>query len=301
MRLLPAYYATWLLTAAVFAAIPAIGPAYHPTLVLPHSFDAWATSLLFYHPHPDGDVIHVAWAVRVEIFFYLFMALGMARGVKKALVWFAASVVATIVLVATGADFEERYASLVADSLPFSVGVLLFHFRDRFPNVRSPWVILAVTAVWWLYIPFSYLLPIGGWAVLGLYGSIITSALMLVYLAKLDPRQYPAWVAKIDTLLGDLSYPIYLCHWTAAVVASWLTGGKGRYSFSVLLIGFCLTHVVAYAILRLVEIPTRRWKIRVGPSPALAAANAPADQAKQGENVASSQDQTSQPVLGKLD
>jgi peptidoglycan/LPS O-acetylase OafA/YrhL len=97
---------------------------------------------------------------------------------------------------------------------------------------------------------------------LGLYSSLIVSAFAMLTLMRLDSRALPRWLSKADHFFGNLSYPIYLCHWGVGIVMIGLFHGKSRADVSVFLIGFPIVNLVAYAIYTYVERPLQSWKLR---------------------------------------
>ena len=80
-------------------------------------------------------------------------------------------------------------------------------------------------------------------------------------LMRLDPGELPAWMGKLDRLAGNLSYPIYLCHFGVAIVLTWLIPGLTRKRAWVFLIGFPIVNLVAYLIYHHVERPLQSWKL----------------------------------------
>jgi hypothetical protein len=66
-----------------------------------------------------------AWALTVELFFYICIGLGASRNKLISAVWFLLSVSYTVYLIMSG-GFAERYQTLGAASLPFSTGAMIF-------------------------------------------------------------------------------------------------------------------------------------------------------------------------------
>ena len=199
-------------------------------------------------------------ALRVELWFYVAIALGLGRSRRIAWAWFLTSVAYTLWLLAIRTPFPERYAYVPACSLAFSWGCLIYHIRDRIPVIKTPWAVLSATCLWWLHVWVAQHFPWGP-LVFGLYTSLLFSGFAMVTLMRLDPRNCPSWIGRLDRLAGNLSYPIYLCHWAVGITVVWLFPARSRMDPSVFLIGFPVINVLAYLIYRHVERPLQSWKI----------------------------------------
>ena len=70
-------------------------------------------------------------------------------------------------------------------------------------------------------------IPGGPWVV-GLYTSLLFSAFAMVTLMRLEPDALPEWMGRVDRIAGNLSYPMYLCHWGVGIVVIWFLPGKTR-------------------------------------------------------------------------
>ena len=182
------------------------------------------------------------------------------RGKRIGIAWFLASCAYTGWQLYTGVSFVDRYVWVPSCSIAFSFGALVYHFRDAFPVIRSPWPAVAAAALWWLHVWLAIHM-MGGALLYGLYTSLIFSAIAMITLMRLDPKQMPRWLARLDRLAGNLSYPIYLCHWGVAICLTALFPMLTRESFWVFVIGFPLVNLAAYTIYTYVEEPLQSWKL----------------------------------------
>ena len=155
---------------------------------------------------------------------------------------------------------QSAYVFIPSCSVAFSFGSLIYHFRDRLPMIVKPWPAVVAAALWWGHVGLSWTYPGGPWTY-GLYTSLIFSAVAMVALMRLDPGQMPAWLRKLDRLAGNLSYPVYLCHWGVAIVVTAMIPSFTRASIVVFLICFLLVNVVSYMIYTYVEEPLQSWKL----------------------------------------
>jgi peptidoglycan/LPS O-acetylase OafA/YrhL len=264
LRIYPAYFVVCLGMAALFAAIPETASGFLPQLCMPADTASWLYAVTLLTPPATGELVHGSSALRVELWHYIFMALGLARSRRIAIAWFAISLGYVAFLVATKVGFFESYVQVASCSLAFSAGSLLYHLRDFFPVIRSPWPAVGAIALWWTHVWLSWRLPGGPW-VYGLYTSLLFTCLVVVSLMRLEPARTPRWLARLDRLAGELSYPIYLCHWGVGVSLVWLVPQWSRANLAVFLVAFPLIHLIAYAIVRMVERPLAQRFSRKGP------------------------------------
>ena len=183
----------------------------------------------------------------------------------------------TLWLLAHRTPFAERYVFIPACSLAFSLGSLVYHVRDRLPMIKTPWAALSAASLWWLHVWLTQNIPGGPW-IAGLYTSLLFSVFAMVTLMRLETERLPDWMGRLDRLAGNLSYPMYLSHWSVGILVTWFLPGKTRMNPVVFLIGFPVVNVVSYLIYQHVEHPLQSWKMsgRLQPRPAVAAHRHPA-------------------------
>ncbi len=260
LRIYPAYYVVCLGMFVLFSCLPETSSNFLPDLRMPATAQGWRYSLLLMTAPDGNELLHGSSALRVELWFYVAIALGLGRSRWTARVWFAASVVYTLWLLARRTPFPERYVFIPACSLAFSLGCLIYHVRGRLPVFKTPWPALGAAGLWWLHVWLAQHLPRGP-LVFGLYSSLLFSGLALVTLMRLDPAELPGWMSKVDRFAGNLSYPMYLCHWGVGIGLTWLLPGTTRMDLKIFLIGFPIVNLVSYLIYNHLERPLQAWKL----------------------------------------
>jgi peptidoglycan/LPS O-acetylase OafA/YrhL len=229
----------------------------------------WLRNLVVLTLHFDNAnlpaLIPPAWSVDIELFLYLAIGLVIRRSVAATAVAVMVCAVYTGVLLAQGVSFPERYSSVLAGGLPFGIGALIWHGRERISSalgghLRTP---LFLAAAFFAANAIAPAIVPRGWAFYGgFYVSMLAIALLVMTLAQLDPRRVATSWTRTDALLGSLSYPLFLCHWQVAVVAIWLglATGKGAALFL-----WCLplATATAWAVHRWVEQPIEALRNRV--------------------------------------
>ena len=231
-------------------------------LELPQSARAWASNLLIFGVNDQPQrLIPPAWSLHVELVFYCAMALGLARRRWLAVAWFAASLAWTLHANFEGQHFLLRYLPVQAASLPFSLGACLYHFRAR---LAVPAAHLWVAAP--LFVANAVLAP-QLWErirVEGFYTSLLAAAYLTLALSGLRQADVGRRLWRVDRWLGDLSYPVFLGHWFAAVLASVvLFGGSAEKGPELLAAGLVLANLLGWAVNAGVVAPLERVRARI--------------------------------------
>jgi len=178
---------------------------------------------LFITDHKNIALVPPAWALTVEILYYLLIGLGISKTKQITWLWFGFSIIYTFVINIINVEWWDwGYFHPLAASLPFSAGALLYHYKtelsQRFRTLSTLYTASGLYVLVLLNWYVNYKLNTGL-----SYGFYINSMLNIVLLIVLTNLQITnkRWF-KYDKALGDLSYPIYLMHWTIAVIVMYI-------------------------------------------------------------------------------
>jgi peptidoglycan/LPS O-acetylase OafA/YrhL len=196
------------------------------------------------------------WALTIELFFYLAIGLGLSKSKQLTTMWFLFSLAWVL-----WTNFSTRmwgigYGDIIVASLPFSLGALVYHYKsfvsriiDRigFVSILAIFTINIMTVVVSYYVwhdKFWFFNAVGTWVNLIFSGLVIILLLEKghIYLSK-----------QTDRFLGDLSYPIYIFHWSGAAFASWLLSSGPNKGFWVFFWGLVFTILVSIFVNRFVN------------------------------------------------
>lgn len=256
LRIYPPYAVACVLGMLTISLLPLSGidPAsLNPQFKYPANMTEWIANIFMLFALPQsGLLVPVAGALYVEVGAYALMP------------FFAASRTAAILgcLIAffvnfqfgfTGESFIQRYAGFATGLLPFAVGSLICHYRRTLHPFATPtysilaWMLFCLVWLAFPSFPWTYGLPL----------SVLLSAWVVISLAE---RQ----TGRIDKLIGDLSYPLYLLHTT---VGAWwiLHYGENKLSLPYFAASFATTLVISYVFVRLIDIPLQQRKIKPQP------------------------------------
>jgi peptidoglycan/LPS O-acetylase OafA/YrhL len=230
LRLLPNYWFAIIITLLVITVVgEANAYQFHKALTVPDNFRDWAQniSMIFFNWLPKNEtprLVTLAWALTVEIFYYIAIGLGASRTRATTFIWLGLSLAYVVII---RQIFPEGggylYDAVPAGSLPFSVGALAWHYQDELCAALARFKLsdprLLIAGRWVLYGGILGLLTLTGWKWLAMFGNWVNigvSASIIVALFAVRPE--PKW-RQIDKAVGDFSYPIYLLHLQMGLLA----------------------------------------------------------------------------------
>jgi len=213
------------------------------------------------------------WALTVEILFYFLIAIGLSKTFTRTLIWVCLSLAYMAMTHYLQLENTYRYSALLAGSLPFATGAMLFHSSTKL-KMRIQWLRTRPGLVVLLFLFFANCL--GGCLVvlLGLqewighifyYLNLVFNFCLVFALAEGMP--FPM-NGKIDAMIGDYSYPLYLFHYPAGLAASMLLFGAPErgfhmHGFLVMCASLPLCILASYVVIRFIDHPIQRLRSRV--------------------------------------
>ncbi|WP_051300278.1 acyltransferase family protein [Actinomadura rifamycini] len=247
VRLMPAYWFSVLLGAAVYAVFRMGHGA--PGLVIPN-----LTMLQGGLDVRNVDAVY--WTLWVELHFYVLVAVLAGIGItyRSCLVFMAAWLFGG--LYANQADNELLQVMLLPTWSPYFIGGMALFMIYKF----GPTLLL------WGYVAVSWLLALhwGAWRARTAWeeaneiavGVAVTGIFALMSLVALGRLRWIRWRGL--TVLGALTYPLYLVHSQLALpLVDALYPAAGRWGALAATVAASL--LLSYAVHRLVEGPAARW------------------------------------------
>ncbi len=282
LRLYPSYWFALIVSLVLIATLGAEPmQAYNSHFVVPPDAREWLQNLtiVFIDWIPFDHAIRLVpptWALTVEIFFYVLIALGVSRTRRSTWIWAGVSLAYVIVAVsahAVGRNGDDLYGAIAAGSLPFAMGALTWHYREEIYRIAGMihldkpgraiglrWLSWGVFLTAHQLIGRYWLIPLGNYVNIGL------SMLIVCVLFHARPAER---LKRIDKAVGDFSYPIYLLHWQVAAIASMLLFGElvrgpTLAGLSAAALGLVITVLLGFVCARVIDpaVERRRTKIR---------------------------------------
>ncbi|WP_409475897.1 acyltransferase family protein [Stenotrophomonas sp. Y-13] len=215
---------------------------------MPHGMRDWAYVVTLFPGITRGGLpVPVANALAIEVGFYMLLPM-MATSRGAAAFGVVIGMLINLKMGIQPESFGERYATFLPCLLPFAVGALICQYRESLSFIRMP--IISCT-MWLLHGAVWFFVPGWPWH-WGLYVSVLLSAWMVLSLHQQRG-------GRLDRMLGDLSYPIYLIHTT---VAAWFVCACGfaRPFMTFFLPAFAATVALSWLIVMLIDRPLSRLK-----------------------------------------
>lgn len=267
LRLYPLYWLALLLSILVVLAVGEHNAlAFNEVMHFPDHTGEWLgiATMLYIGWFPNEiapNLVPTTWAITVELFFYLFITLGLSRTERRVHIWLALSALYTLYVVAFELGWKYMYFPLAAASLPFAIGAQIYFLQQKnFPSLGDDWwlqpgwlsVFLLLNALTETLYPDYFLA--------GFYVSLLISV-VLCYQIALGGR-WGSISADTDEKIGAYSYPIYLLHWQVGLLISIMLFGKPIHDVTTsgllsLLASIVVVLLVSWLFLKLVDTPVQ--------------------------------------------
>lgn len=232
-RLYPVYWVVLFISLLILLWVPTeFARDYTKALFVPERLDQLAVNILMIYPDIFPSSIGPrmsppTWALTVEIFYYILIALGISRSKLSTITWFLVGVLFYIGTASFKLDDNWRYGSIFAASLPFSVGAIIYHFKEELIKVLHGQFAHPVKATAIFFI-INMTLPILTFLTTPTIQSLtytISKYLNIVFTASLVLAVFHSSMSektkKLDRIIGAYSYPIYLLHWQIGLFVSY--------------------------------------------------------------------------------
>lgn len=283
LRLYPVYWATLAISALIIWQLgESNSREYRNFLYLPHDAASVLQNLTLIFPSflpgtVEPRLSPPSWSLTVEIFYYFLIAIGASRTPRHAQFWFTSSVIALAFLSYNNSSSRVIYAHLMAQSLPFSLGAALYHYKpqisafmkNQLPALTQPHLLTAATA--------GNTLAASALVVLGApniehYATYTNLLLQTALITQLDNKPFKLPTRPIDQFLGDLTYPIFLLHWQIGFMTAMLAIGRpARGPSTDGVIVYAISIIVCFALAILlsaaIDKPVQNWRAQLRPKP----------------------------------
>lgn len=221
LRIYPIYWLSCVISLVLIVSFGEdVTSAFHPAISMPDDIGSMLRNLFLYFPGRENPrLTPPSWALTVEIFYYICIGLGLSSSRRITSYWFGASVVYTLYVNVAALGWDYKYFSIVAASLPFSTGAMVYHYREELKRIsgraasglNTPlFICLLIGLNWWVG------LILGTQKGVSFYMNYLLCAFMIVVL--FDRKKLPLISRKIDRIMGDFSYPVYLIHYQVGLV-----------------------------------------------------------------------------------
>lgn len=217
LRIYPLYWISILLSILlIFGLSENITTKLNASIFLPDNISSLLRNLfIVFSIDTEPRLTPPAWALSVELFYYLIIGFGASRNLKISSIWFLSSLIYTAYLTLGGASFSYRYFTIAAASLPYSLGALTYFIPRNYP-IKKLHMAIPITIT---LFTINYFIGIKNNNPTGIHFYLNTTlcGFLIIFLSRSNNK-----FKKIDSLLGDLSFPIYLLHYQCGIFVYFL-------------------------------------------------------------------------------
>jgi peptidoglycan/LPS O-acetylase OafA/YrhL len=212
----------------------------------------WLENLCIWGWHLRSvKLVPQAWTIFRELFFCVLIFFPFARYRWLTLGWFAVGLAYGLANILRGIPLIEVYNSFANAAISYGAGCCLFHFQKNLRVLTRPKIpILSALIVAPLIFEFARPTLFTANSVVPLYLNALFSSYLVLVLANL--RGSARWI-DWDRRFGNLSYPIYLCHYFVPITLATVLGWSGEESSQLLWVSLPPIFAVAWLINRYVE------------------------------------------------
>ena len=260
LRLYPLYWVVLLCTVGVL--MMSSGLTKHPHMYLPSSLIEWGSNLTMVYANIVPSRIHPriippSWAISNELVYYLLISLGISRTKTRSVIWFLISVLYFIYTYLFYDLDTFRYGAIPAASLAFSIGAVLYWYKEKLPIIlksKSITVLLMLTA---FYLNGIYNKEIQYYLIkdISIYMNLIISFFLINTLYKVKTSNR---LRKIDNYVGLYSYPFYIFHYLVALIYSYFIGIG--VSFNAFIVYFVFLGLFTALIIHFIDYPIENYR-----------------------------------------
>ncbi|MFK8011370.1 MAG: acyltransferase family protein [Marinicellaceae bacterium] len=239
LRLHPLYWLACLVSIALIVVLGSdIVHGFHRSMEIPTSLSNLVQNIFMVFPSWVPGSVHPrlvppTWAITIEMFYYALICLGLSKTFFRVKLWMFLSLVYVAYTFANGMPWQSRYFHIFAASLPFSIGACIYfisknnsfqrYFGGLLLNSKSLFLIMMINCIIWVLVPRK---AFGPYYEIGFYINILICSL-LIYSIAIGGVVFNM-SRKLDKMIGDYSYPIYLLHLQGGLLSSYLLFGKAH-------------------------------------------------------------------------
>ncbi|HEY6000295.1 MAG TPA: acyltransferase [bacterium] len=282
LRIFPPYWAAIALTVVLILVFgEGALTRFHRAIYLPRTAgEILRNVFLVFQKDSLPRLSPATWALTVELTYYLLICLGISATRRRAGAWAAASVLYTagaLAFAKRGSLPALTYSSILAGSLPFSLGSFLYfvarerRFEGLFRRsllLRPEALTVALLANMTLFTALARAKK--SYTMLGFtHGLYVNLAIVLLLtLSLFHGKGYAGTSARWDKAIGDFSYPVYLLHWQTGFLTSIAVVGRPFHGFGGrglqnLLVAIPAVLLLSFLFIRAIDGPINRLRRRV--------------------------------------
>ena len=267
-RILRIYPPYWFACALSIMLIHLMGDdvvkGYHQAIFLPENAKQLLSNiLLLFQADSVPRLAPPAWALSVELFYYICIGAGFSRTKFTTVVWLILSIFYTISINVYEMGWYYVYSFIAPASLPFSTGAFIYHFKTDIKKllIKNRYINNLSTICGFLILNYIVSKELNCLKTYGFYINYFGNIILISFLILRNGDN--TILNRIDKVLGNLSYPIYLSHYQCGLILIMfdIFPYRGTILFSIF--SLPLVILTSYVINILIESPIEVIRKRI--------------------------------------
>ena len=271
LRIYPAYWIALMVSAFLVIYHPQQAHDIFPAIGYPHGTGEWFANIFtFGMANPwngrliEPSLLPISWSLGIELLCWVWMiVLPISQEWQNRIIFASCLYSLLALLLSLSHPYDEslspRYFSMLAASLPFCIGFLLFKNKQQGKFHIPHYIGLSMLPVFFcfLYVAFSLFTNI---YFAGFYISIGIEAVTIAYLAQISQQCLPLSIQKLDNFFGNITYPIFLLHLPVALALHLAFPSMRLYDTAYCIIIIAASSATGWILHALVETPVNHLR-----------------------------------------
>lgn len=234
---------------------------------VPSTFGAFTDNYPLYVDLYRFRIITSSWSVAVELVCYFLLWLFIARNYILTCLALIASIAYHFYVFRHTGSSAMAYFPFIAAVLPFSLGASGYFISEKMKQsslslIKYQWqVVILSIATFFVNWHLFNINQTNGWHPFFYYTNNILSMFIVIITFNLNPGNLPG---KIARLLGDLSYPVFLCQYFGGYIAWYIIGfDKPARGWEIFIIGYIIAILMSLLCISLIDDNIRKLRDKI--------------------------------------
>ena len=272
LRLYPLYWCAAIISLIMIAVLGLdFVKSYNSSIYLPTSAAEIVANSSMIYPRVFANeytpmLVPTTWAITVELFFYAAICLGLSKTRLRVVIWLLLSIAYVIYCLYHDLGWRYRYFPVFAGSLPFAMGAYIYFLKADGVRCLDDWLLQPPILLSGMFINMILVLVFDYYFEMGFYINALFSVLLCFQIAT--GAGWAGLSSRVDKIIGEFSYPIYLLHWQAGIIASYLLFAAPIHSlsldrFKTFVLTLLMVLVTTWILIRCIDRPIQRLRLKI--------------------------------------
>ncbi|MFP1863213.1 acyltransferase family protein [Lonsdalea quercina] len=237
--------------------------------VSPSPFSAWGTPDILNFDGQLFRLITSSWSVGVEIVCYFVLWVFTARRLSTTIITVVAAAFYHYSALHYWNNIVATYSPFIAAMLPFGIGSLGYFLSvkiearipERYKKFRAQ---LVFSAIFFVVFISNWLTPYYTGEILGNWHYYANNIIALFAVMSLHETRVPAPLLSVTRTLGDMSYPMFLCHFFCALIIWHFMGEpKNTAGWVIFIGGYGIALALSFLTIQIIDKPMSKVRDKI--------------------------------------